>query len=103
MNFNKSECVQLMADGNKLAALECIRKELQPLGVCRDRLHHITAALMCGDVDDLQAHLAWSGPSAEGRISVLTTLQVRLSCLYRKHLRISALMQHTPLTSIVRA
>lgn len=70
-----------MAEGNKLEALECIRKELQPLGVCRGQLHHLTAALMCANLEELRAHVSWSGPSAESRATLLESLHVR--CLLR--------------------
>jgi hypothetical protein len=59
-----------------MEALECIRTQMQPLGVYQDDLHDLTGCLVCESSEELKETFSWEGPTERGRLNTLKAVQV---------------------------
>ncbi|CAG0883506.1 unnamed protein product [Darwinula stevensoni] len=70
--------LELAEEHRTVEALNCLRRELSPLGYNTERLHQLASWLMCGGGEELRQSASWSGRGQHSRSHLMEELQAFL-------------------------
>jgi len=89
----RQKFLELLEEGNKLEALECLRKELTPLDQSFSKIQKLSSLIMCMDLAELRRTAEWDGAEGESRKKLLEKL--------RKFIPSSALLPERRLEKLI--